>query len=76
MTNFKTIAEKLLTSTDYKDISEVNGDIRNLVELYEGLRKENERLRRKAQLVDDMAKDIADSGDENIIRVLGGGGGE
>ena len=36
------------------------------------LQKENERLRRKAQLIDDMAKDIADSVDENIIRLLGG----
>lgn len=72
MTNFKTIAEKLLNSTDYKDISEVNGDIEKLVEMHERVQKENEQLRRKAQLIDEMAKDIADSVDENIIRLLGG----
>lgn len=72
MIDFKTISEKLLAFCDYKHIDEVNADIEKLVELYEGLQKENEQLRKKAQFIDDMAKDIADSVDENIIRLLGG----
>jgi hypothetical protein len=44
MSDFKEIADRLLNSSFYEEIDEVDGDIAELLSIHKELEKENERL--------------------------------
>ena len=60
MYEFKEIVTKLLTSTDYECIDEVNDEISSLLFLHEKLEKENAKLR---EALESIANDDANEYD-------------
>ena len=48
--SFKQISERLLTSSNYEEVDEVEWDIQNLVKIHDKVEKENAELKRKLDL--------------------------
>lgn len=49
--SFKQISERLLTSSNYEEVDEVEWDIQNLVNIHDKVEKENAELKRKLDLI-------------------------